>query len=282
MPSPCPRAGTSRTSPWPTTSILVPRPPWTTLLKLKPLFAQGVTTAGNASGINDGAAALIVASRDAGDKAGVKPMARIIASGVAGVEPRIMGFGPVPAAKKALERAGLTLKDMDVIEVNEAFAAQVLACLKGFGVPLDDKRVNPNGGAIAVGPSARRLGRAPGADRGAATAGDGRALCAGLHVHRRRPGHRRGAGTGVSCHPGIRAANIRDPEPRSDRSILALGPGSCALRKAGMTVSLAPRAMPAAISASLQPASRKMSAVSAPSIGGGISDAASTFSTFTA
>ena len=130
-----------------------PRPETTmdTLLKLKPLFAQGVTTAGNASGINDGAAALIVASRDAGEKAGVKPMARIIASGVAGVEPRIMGFGPVPAAKKALERAGLTLKDMDVIEVNEAFAAQVLACLKGFGVPLDDKRVNPNGGAIAVG-----------------------------------------------------------------------------------------------------------------------------------
>jgi acetyl-CoA C-acetyltransferase len=130
-----------------------PRPETTmdTLLKLKPLFAQGVTTAGNASGINDGAAALIVASRDAGEKAGVKPMARVIATGVAGVEPRIMGFGPVPAAKKALERAGLSLKDMDVIEVNEAFAAQVLACLKGFGVPLDDKRVNPNGGAIAVG-----------------------------------------------------------------------------------------------------------------------------------
>jgi acetyl-CoA C-acetyltransferase len=130
-----------------------PRPETTmdTLLKLKPIFPQGVTTAGNASGVNDGAAALIVASRDAGEKAGVKPMARIIASGVAGVPPRIMGFGPVPAAKKALERAGLTLKNMDVIEVNEAFAAQVLACLKGFGVPLDDKRVNPNGGAIAVG-----------------------------------------------------------------------------------------------------------------------------------
>jgi acetyl-CoA C-acetyltransferase len=121
------------------------------LLKLKPLFPQGVTTAGNASGINDGAAALIVASRGAGEKAGVEPMARILASGVAGVPPRIMGFGPVPAANKALERAGLSLKDMDVIEINEAFAAQVLACLKGFGLPLDDKRVNPNGGAIAVG-----------------------------------------------------------------------------------------------------------------------------------
>ena len=88
---------------------------------------------------------------DAGDKAGVKPVARVIASAVAGVAPRIMGFGPVPASQKALERAGLDLKDMDVIEINEAFAAQVLACLKGLGLPLNDKRVNPNGGAIAVG-----------------------------------------------------------------------------------------------------------------------------------
>jgi acetyl-CoA C-acetyltransferase len=122
-----------------------------TLLKLRPLYPQGVTTAGNASGINDGAAAIVVASRDAGDKAGMEPMVRIIATGVAGVPPRIMGFGPVPAAKKALERAGLALKDMDVIEINEAFAAQVLACLKGLGLPFDDPRVNPNGGAIAVG-----------------------------------------------------------------------------------------------------------------------------------
>jgi acetyl-CoA C-acetyltransferase len=130
-----------------------PRPETTleTLQKLKSLYEGGVTTAGNASGINDGAAALVVASRDAGDRAGVKPIARVIASGVAGVAPRIMGFGPVPAAKKALERAGLELKDMDVIEINEAFAAQVLACLKGLGLPLDDERVNPNGGAIAVG-----------------------------------------------------------------------------------------------------------------------------------
>lgn len=130
-----------------------PRPETTieTLQKLKALFPDGVTTAGNASGINDGAAALVIASRDAGDKAGVKPLARVIATAVAGVPPRTMGFGPVPAAKKALERAGLDLKNMDVIEINEAFAAQVLACLKGLGVAFEDSRVNPNGGAIAIG-----------------------------------------------------------------------------------------------------------------------------------
>ncbi len=122
-----------------------------TLKKLRPLFEGGVTTAGNASGINDGAVALVVASRDAGAKAGAKPIARVVSSGVAGVAPRIMGFGPVPAAKKALERAGLTLKDMDVIEINEAFAAQVLACAKGLGLDFKDSRLNPNGGAIAVG-----------------------------------------------------------------------------------------------------------------------------------
>jgi len=121
------------------------------LAKLRPLFQDGVTTAGNASGVNDGAVAMIVASRKAGDAAGQQPICRILSTGVAGVAPRIMGYGPVPAAKKALERAGLTLKDMDVIEINEAFASQVLACLKGLEVPFDDSRVNPNGGAIAIG-----------------------------------------------------------------------------------------------------------------------------------
>ncbi len=121
------------------------------LQKLRPLFGDGVTTAGNASGINDGAAVLVIASRAAGEKAGVKPLARILASAVAGVEPRVMGFGPVPASKKALQRAGLELKDIDVIEINEAFAAQVLACLKGLDLAFSDSRVNPNGGAIAVG-----------------------------------------------------------------------------------------------------------------------------------
>ncbi len=122
-----------------------------TLAKMRPLYEGGVTTAGNASGVNDGAAVLIVASKAAGDKAGVKPLARVVASAAAGVPPNIMGIGPVAASKKALARAGLSVKDMDVIEINEAFAAQVLSCLKGLGVAFDDKRVNPNGGAIAVG-----------------------------------------------------------------------------------------------------------------------------------
>lgn len=121
------------------------------LNKMKTLYEGGVTTAGNASGVNDGAVALIVGSKEAGEKAGVKPLARVIASAAAGVPPQIMGIGPVAASKKALARAGLTIKDMDVIEINEAFAAQVLACLKGLDVPFDDNRVNPNGGAIAVG-----------------------------------------------------------------------------------------------------------------------------------
>jgi acetyl-CoA C-acetyltransferase len=121
------------------------------LAKMKALYEGGVTTAGNASGVNDGAIAMTVASLKAGEKAGAKPLARIIASAAAGVPPRIMGIGPVAASKKALERAGLSIKDMDIIEINEAFAAQVLSCLKGLDVAFDDKRVNPNGGAIAVG-----------------------------------------------------------------------------------------------------------------------------------
>ena len=128
-----------------------PRPETTLdgLKKLRPLFEGGVTTAGNASGINDGAVALLLASRKAGDKAGAKPIARIVSSGVAGVPPRTMGFGPVPAAKKALERAGLDIKDMDVIEINEAFAAQVLPSADDLGMDFD--KLNVHGGAIALG-----------------------------------------------------------------------------------------------------------------------------------
>ncbi len=121
------------------------------LAKMKALYDGGVTTAGNASGVNDGAVALVVGSRSAGERAGARPLARIVASAAMGVQPHIMGIGPVAASKKALARVGLTIKDMDVIEINEAFAAQVLACLKGLDVAFDDQRVNPNGGAIAVG-----------------------------------------------------------------------------------------------------------------------------------
>ncbi|HKW53118.1 MAG TPA: 3-oxoadipyl-CoA thiolase [Stellaceae bacterium] len=130
-----------------------PRPNTTMerLAELKPLFANGVVTAGNASGINDGAAALIIGTKAAGSTAGKAPIARIVSAAIAGVEPRVMGLGPVPASKKALERAALSLKDMDVIELNEAFASQVLGCLKLMGVSFTDERVNPNGGAIAIG-----------------------------------------------------------------------------------------------------------------------------------
>jgi acetyl-CoA C-acetyltransferase len=121
------------------------------LAKLKPLAANGVVTAGNASGINDGAAALLIGSRAAGEQAGAKPLARILSAAAAGVEPRIMGVGPAYAIPKALARAGLTLQDMDIIEINEAFAPQVLSCLKLMNVAFDDARVNPNGGAIALG-----------------------------------------------------------------------------------------------------------------------------------
>ncbi|MCE6000350.1 3-oxoadipyl-CoA thiolase [Acinetobacter pittii] len=130
-----------------------PRPSSTVeaLTKLKPLFEGGVVTAGNASGINDGAAVLLIGSEAAGQKYGLKPMAKILSAAAAGIEPRIMGAGPIEAIKKAVTRAGLTLDDMDIIEINEAFASQVLSCLKGLNVDFNDPRVNPNGGAIAVG-----------------------------------------------------------------------------------------------------------------------------------
>ncbi|HAI55900.1 MAG TPA: 3-oxoadipyl-CoA thiolase [Acinetobacter nosocomialis] len=130
-----------------------PRPSSTVeaLTKLKPLFEGGVVTAGNASGINDGAAALLIGSEAAGQKYGLKPMAKILSAAAAGIEPRIMGAGPIEAIKKAVARAGLTLDEMDIIEINEAFASQVLSCLKGLNVDFNDPRVNPNGGAIAVG-----------------------------------------------------------------------------------------------------------------------------------
>lgn len=123
------------------------------LAKLRPAFRKtgGSVTAGNASGLNDGAAATIIASGDAVERYGLKPLARIVSSAVVGVEPRIMGIGPVKASLKALEKAGLTMDDMDVIELNEAFASQSLACTRALALKDDDPRINPNGGAIAIG-----------------------------------------------------------------------------------------------------------------------------------
>ena len=123
------------------------------LSKLRPAFRKenGTVTAGNASGLNDGAAAMLIASESAIKTHQLTPKARIVSMGIAGVEPRIMGIGPVYASEKALQRAGLTFDDMDVIELNEAFAAQSLACTRKMGLADDDPRINPNGGAIALG-----------------------------------------------------------------------------------------------------------------------------------
>ncbi len=123
------------------------------LAKLKPAFKKenGTVTAGNASGLNDGAAAVLLASENGVNRFNLKPLARIVASAVTGVEPRIMGIGPVSATQKALQKAGLTLNDIGIIELNEAFAAQSLACTRALGLADNDSRINPNGGAIALG-----------------------------------------------------------------------------------------------------------------------------------
>ena len=130
-----------------------PRPETTldTLAAMKPAFRKdgGTVTAGSASGINDGASVVLVMSAEAAKKAGRKPMARVVATGVAGVAPDVMGLGPVPAVRKALARAGLTMKDIDLVEINEAFASQVIACMRELG--MDPGKVNVNGGAIALG-----------------------------------------------------------------------------------------------------------------------------------
>jgi len=122
------------------------------LAKLRAAFKkEGSVTAGNASGVNDGAAALLLATEKAAKKHGLTPRARIVGAATAGVPPRIMGIGPAPATRRVLEKTGLTLDDMDVMEFNEAFAAQALACTRDLGLADDDDRINPNGGAIALG-----------------------------------------------------------------------------------------------------------------------------------
>ncbi len=120
------------------------------LAGLKPAFVKdGTITAGNSSGINDGAAAMLLASEEAMKKYGLTPMAKIVSMAVAGVDPAIMGIGPVPATQKALQRAGLKISDLDLVELNEAFASQSIACIRELG--LDTEKVNVNGGAIAIG-----------------------------------------------------------------------------------------------------------------------------------
>jgi acetyl-CoA acetyltransferase family protein len=120
------------------------------LAALKPAFREGGTvTAGNASGINDGAAALVIASEEKAQELGIEPLGRFVASAVAGVDPRVMGIGPVPAVRKLLDRAGVSVDELDLVELNEAFASQSLAVIRELG--LDEERVNVNGGAIAMG-----------------------------------------------------------------------------------------------------------------------------------
>ena len=129
-----------------------PRPDTTieALARLEPAFRKnGSVTAGNSSGINDGAAALLVMEQGTAAALGLRPKARIVASAVAGVDPAVMGLGPIPATRKALERAGLTINDIDVIELNEAFAVQVLACARELGIPME--KLNSSGGAVALG-----------------------------------------------------------------------------------------------------------------------------------
>jgi len=156
------------------------------LAALKPAFREGGTiTAGNASGINDGAAALVVASEEKARGLGVEPLGRFVASAVAGVDPRYMGIGPVPAVRKVLAKAGLTIAQMAVIELNEAFAAQGLAVTRELGLPDDAAHVNPNGGAIAIGHplgcSGARLAGAVAHQLAAAGSGVGvAALCIGV------------------------------------------------------------------------------------------------------
>jgi acetyl-CoA acetyltransferase family protein len=129
-----------------------PKTTLTDLTKLRPIVTpQGTVTAGNASGVNDGAAALILASEDAVRRHGLTPIARVVTAASAGVSTRIMGYGPVPAVQKLLAKQSLKVDAIDIFEVNEAFAAQVLACLRALGIPNNDPRVNPNGGAIALG-----------------------------------------------------------------------------------------------------------------------------------
>ena len=180
-----------------------------------PAFARdGSVTAGNSSGINDGAAALLLVEADRARALGLRPMARVVATAVAGVHPDVMGMGPVPAVRKALDRAGLGVGDLDVIEINEAFASQSVACADELG--FDPARVNPNGGAIALGHPLGASGARLMTMLVHELRTDGRTLRPGHHVHRRRAGDRHGGG----ADRGVGTATRRVPAPaRADLAI---------------------------------------------------------------
>ena len=193
-----------------------------TLSKLPAAFREGGSvTAGNSSGINDGACAMIIASEAAAKANGLTPRARILGAVSAGVPPRVMGIGPVPATQKLLAKLGMTISDFDVIELNEAFAAQALAVLRQLGLADDAENVNPERRRHRARPSARRLGRPADDHRAQPARGDRRQARALHHVHRRRPGHRAGARAGLIILARIGAVHL----PRA-RHICSLSSGS--------------------------------------------------------
>ena len=180
-----------------------PRPETTLegLGKLKPIVRNpGTVTAGNASGINDGAAAVILASAEAAERHGLAPRARVLGMASAAVPPRVMGIGPVPSTRKLMARLGLKIGDFDLIEINEAFASQGLACLRQLGVADDAEHVNPHGGAIALGHPLGHVGRAHRAHRGARPGDARRQACARHHVRRRGAGRLARARTHLGRH----------------------------------------------------------------------------------
>ena len=168
------------------------------MAKLRPAFAKdGTVTAGNASGVNDAAAAVVLASESFVSSSGLTPMARLVGYAHAGVEPRIMGIGPVPATQKVLDRTGIKLDEIDVFEVNEAFAAQALAVVRELGLPPD--RTNPNGSGISLGPPRRRHRGHPDRQGPVRAAPHRRPVRPRHDVHRRRPGHRRDLRARLTC-----------------------------------------------------------------------------------